>query len=104
MGIRCICINDSNRPQEISPSLWLKKDKEYHITHIYYHYQQKKSGFELSEIFLDDSCFPYVSFDSNRFRIPQEEMEKLFEMLKHCTELTDIEIGELIEEEYLETV
>ena len=104
MSIRCVCINDSNKPVEIPPKKWIKKDKEYHITHIYYHYQQKKSGFELSEIFLDDSCFPYVSFDSNRFAIPQEEAEKLFQMLKDCTELTDIDIKKLIEEEYLETI
>lgn len=104
MGIKCICINDANRPNAISPSLWIKKDQEYHITHIYYHYQQKKSGFELSEIFLNDSCFPYVSFDSNRFKIPQEEMEKLFQMLRNCTDLNDVDIRELIEESYLESV
>ena len=104
MPVKCKCINDSNRPKEIPPKKWIKKDQEYHITHIYYHIIQKKSGFELSEIFLDDSCFPYVSFDANRFAIPQEETEKLFQMLKDCTELDDIDIRELIEEEYLESV
>lgn len=104
MGVRALCINDNNRPKEIPPEKWIKKDQEYHITHIYYHYQQKIQGFELSEIFLDDSCFPYVSFDANRFVIPQEEVEKLFQMLKDCTDLNDIDIRELIEEEYLESV
>ena len=104
MGVRCICINDSNRPKEIKPSLWVKKNQEYHITHIYYHYQQKKQGYELSEIFLDDSCFPYVSFDSSRFRVPQQELEKLFKVLQDCTDLNDVDIRELIEESYLESV
>ena len=102
--VKVLCIDDSNKPKEIPSNLWIKKDQEYHITHIYYHYQQKKSGYELSEIFLDDSCFPYVSFDSNRFRVPQEELEKLFQMLKDCTDLNDVDIRELIEESYLESI
>lgn len=99
-----MCINDANRPKEIPPHLWIKKDQKYHITHIFWHYQQKINGVELAEIFLDDSCFPYQAFALNRFRVPQEEMKKLFQMLKNCTDLNDIEIGELIEESNLETV
>ena len=97
---------DAKNPksQEIKPSLWIKKDQEYYITHIYYHHQQKIQGVELAEIFLDDSCFPYVSFDSNRFRVPQEELEKLFKMLQDCTELDNVDIRQLIEESYLEEV
>ena len=102
--VKCICINDSNRPTEIKPSLWIKKDKEYHITHIYWHYQQKIQGVELSEIFLDDSCYPYQSFALNRFGIYKEDMEKFFEMVKNCTDLNDIEIRELIEESNLELI
>lgn len=104
MSIRCICINDSSRPQEISPSLWIKKDQEYHITHIFWHWQQSIQGVELAEIFLDNSCFPYQAFALNRFAIFKEDMEKFSKMLKDCSSLNDIEIGNLIEELNLETV
>lgn len=104
MSVRCLCINDSNRPKEIKPSLWVKKDQEYHITHIYWHYQQKIQGVELAEIELTDECFPYQSFALNRFGIYKEDMEKFIQMIKDCTELNDIEISNLIEELNLETV
>ena len=28
MSVKCICINDKNRPQEIPPQKWIKKDNE----------------------------------------------------------------------------
>ena len=102
--VKVLCINDSNRPKEIKPSLWIKKDQEYHITHIYYHYQQKIQGCELAEIFLDDSCFPYQAFALNRFGIYKEDLKKFMQMVKDCTSLNDIEIGQLIEESNLELI
>lgn len=87
MGIRALCINDSNKPVEISPKKWIKKDQEYHINHIYWHPQQGISGYELSEIFLDYSCFPYQSFAANRFAIFKEDIDKLGQMLKDLCSL-----------------
>ena len=104
MDIRCVCINDNNKPKEIPISKWIKKDSEYHITHIYWHIQQKIQGFELAEIFLDDNCLPYQSFAANRFAIYKEDINKLEQMLKDCTSLNDIDINNLIEELNLELV
>ena len=104
MSIRCVCINDSNKPVEIPPKKWIKKDQEYHITHIYYHVQQGLQGVELAEIELTDECFPYQSFALNRFGIYKEDMEKFMQMLKDCTDLNGIEISNLIEELSLETI
>lgn len=104
MGVKTICINDKNRPQEIQPQKWVKKDQEYNITHIYYHYQQGVQGAELAEIELTDENFPYQSFALNRFAFTKENLEKLAELIKNCTELNDIEVGYLIEEFNLETI
>lgn len=104
MNIRCICINDSNKPTEISSNKWLKKDEQYHITHIYYHVQQKIQGVELAEIELTNECFPYQSFALNRFAIFKEDMKKFMQMIKDCTDLNDIEVSSLIKEINLETV
>jgi hypothetical protein len=100
---KVICIDDKNKPPEIKQSLWIKKHNEYTITHIYYHPQQQIQGVELAEVELDDSCFSYVSFSLARFAIPQDQLELFIALLKDCTDLNDIDIKKLIEEEYLET-
>lgn len=98
MSIQSICIDDSCKPREIPPSKWVKKDGVYTITHIFWHVQQKIQGVELAEIMLDSSCFPYESFSIKRFAIPLEEMDKLEQMLKDCTELNSVEINTFINE------
>jgi hypothetical protein len=48
--------------------------------------QVNKIGYKLEEIDLDESCFPYQYFDSNRFdvvntnQIKEVEEEKLFQI------------------------
>lgn len=97
--VKCKCVNDSNMPVEFPISKWVKKDNEYHITHVYYHVEQGISGVELSEINLND-CYPFVSFKMDRFAISMEDLEKLLELIKDCNDLSDIEIDvdKLIEE------
>lgn len=102
--VRCICIDDSNRPKEIPVSKWVVKDKEYTIVHVFYHPQQKIQGVELGEVELDDSCFPYGSFALKRFTIFKEDLELFVSLLRDCTELNDIEINSLIEQCNLELV
>lgn len=89
--IKTKCINNSNRPNDFPISKWLKKDKEYHITHVYYHPEQQIQGVEISEINMKD-CYPYVSFKINRFAIAIEDLEKLLELIKDCNNLSDIDI------------
>ena len=101
---KVICIDDKNKPPEIKQSLWIKKDSEYTITHIYYHPQQKLQGCELAEIELTDDCFPYVSFSLARFAIPQDQLELFIALLKDCNDLNDVDISSLIEELNLELV
>lgn len=104
MTVKVICLDDSNRPKEIPLEKWIKKDSQYHITHIYYHPQQKIQGVELAEIDLDESCLPYSSFALRRFGISKEDLEKFFQMLKDCTDLNDIDVSKLVEEINLELV
>jgi len=97
--INCKCINDSNRPEDFSINKWVKKDNEYHITHVYYHVEQGISGVELAEVDLKD-CEPYISFKMDRFAIAMEDLEKLLELIKDCNNLSDVDIdvNKLIEE------
>lgn len=96
--IKTKCINDRHRPNDFPISKWLKKDNEYHITHVYYHPEQQIQGVEIAEINMKD-CYPYVSFKIDRFAIAMEDLEKLLELIKDCNDLNgvDIDVDKLIE-------
>ena len=83
---------------------WIKKEETYHITHIYYHPNQGIQGCSLYEKPLGEDCAPYESFKLSRFAISADDLEKLIELIKNCTELNDIDIKTLIEESQLEIV
>lgn len=98
VSVKCFCINDKNKPKEIPASKWVKNKNPYHITHIFYHHEQKIQGVELAEIFLDGSCKPYESFMLTRFAIPIDELEKFIKMLEDCTQLNDEDLGKLVDD------
>jgi len=95
---RAICINDKERPNQISQSKWVVADEVYKITHIFYHPNQGIQGVSLYEKPLDETCAPYESFRLSRFSIFLEDLELFIELLKNCTDLNDIQIKELMKE------
>lgn len=96
-GIRCVCTNDSNRPEEIPSNLWVKKGTEYHIVHVLKCLNQKGiQGVELAEIDISH-CKPYECFRLNRFSINIEDFQKLKELISDCAELSDIDVSALVE-------
>jgi hypothetical protein len=69
--MQVICINDSNKPKQVSENKWIKKGNTYTvIASVKLNLQLGKIGFKLKEIELDHSCFPYEYFDSERFALP----------------------------------
>jgi len=100
--IKAICIDDSDKPKEIPQSKWLKKDSEYTIIKVTVHSNQKNiQGCELSEISLDESCLPYEYYKLSRFAIALDDMQKLIELAKLSSELSDEQIEKLLEKELL---
>lgn len=98
MKIRCICINDKNRPNEISIDKWIKFGEMYHITWIYNQMQQKGiKGVILAEKDISD-CIPFNCFNIQRFAILQDDLNKFIELCKQSKEFNDIEVNELINE------
>lgn len=84
--IKCICINDNNKPEEIPQEKWIKKDSEYHIIWVLKMINQNNiQGVQLSEISLDDSCLPYEAFKISRFAINSKDLEQLIELMQECT-------------------
>ena len=95
--IHCICVDDADRPKEVPAKLWLKKDKEYHVTHIFQMVNQKGiKGCEIAEIDIGH-LKPYNSFRLDRFAFTKEGLDKLIELIKQCTELNNVDINSIVE-------
>lgn len=86
--IKCVCIDNENRPSKIPVNKWLKKDKEYTLAFSMTVHPQKKLAFQLQEIELDESCSPYTWFLANRFAFRKEDTDKLIEFIKECNQIT----------------
>jgi hypothetical protein len=103
MEIECICIDGKNRPPEVFPQKWINEGTKYHIVHVSYHPNQGIQGVYLKEVNLKH-CEPYDTYRLNRFAIREEDLPKLIELMKACTELNEINIKQLIEESQLEII
>jgi len=69
LNFKVVCINDSDKPEDIPSSKWVKKDQIYTVIEVSkMRMQGNLLGYKLAEIDLD-SCFPYQYFAANRFGI-----------------------------------
>jgi hypothetical protein len=99
--VECICINDSNRPKEIPIKKWVTKGKPYTVIFTVTVLPQKQLGVHLEEIELDESCHPYEYFLASRFAFTEENLEKLIQLIKDCSD-TDFSMDELLKQTQLE--
>ena len=95
-----ICIDDKNRPREIPQKKWLQEGNEYNVIFTLTVLPQKQLAFHLAEIELTEAEAPYEYFLANRFAIRQEDLEKLMQLIKDCSD-TDFSLEELIEQTHL---
>jgi hypothetical protein len=95
--IKCVCIDDKNKPSKIPQHKWLEKDKEYTLAFSMTVLPQKQLAFQVEEIDLDDSCSPYTWFLAKRFAFKQEDLDKLVEFIKECNKIT-FSVNELMKE------
>jgi hypothetical protein len=86
--VKCICINDKNRPSKIPQDKWLKEGEEYTIIFTLIVLPQKTLAVQLDEIDLDESCMPYEFFLANRFAFTQDELEKLIAFIEECNHVS----------------
>ena len=99
--VECICVNDKDRPKEIPPSKWIKKDEEYHVIYTVTVLPQKQLAFHLSEISLDECCVPFEYFLANRFAFTEENLMLLMELIKDCSDV-EFSMDELLEQTSIE--
>jgi hypothetical protein len=93
LPFKCICINDSDKPDGIPTSKWVKRGQEYIVIEVAkLNLQGGKLGFRLQELDITE-CFPYQFFASSRFAIPmhpdnrwaEQELARLMKEVKEET-------------------
>lgn len=88
MELKCICIDDKNRPNEVPLNRWIKKGKKYTIVQMdYMNIQNRIIGVKLSEINNDD-LFPYQYFRGARFAVSKND---IIEMNIESVDISDLE-------------
>ncbi len=102
--IPCICIDAGSKPKEVHAGQWIQKDFKYHITHIFYQPRQGIQGCALKEVRLDARSAPYETYRLSRFGVTEENLQKLIQMMRDCSELNDFDISELIKQSELEII
>ena len=75
--MKVICVDSSNKPNDIPISKWIVKDQEYTVIKAAkLPIQGGILGFQLAEIDLTD-CVPYLYFAASRFREKEPLKEKV---------------------------
>lgn len=95
--IKCLCIDDKNKPTQIPNEKWLEQGREYTLLFSMTVLPQKQLAFQLNEIDLDDSCSPYTWFLGNRFAFREQDLGKLIEFIQDCNKIT-FSVNELMKE------
>jgi hypothetical protein len=102
MSVKCLCINNKNRPKEVLPQNWINEGTQYTINYVYYHVNQGIQGVTLDEV--ETKSLEYSSYRLDRFAFTKEGIDQLIELMKDCTELGKTDIIKLIEENNLELI
>jgi hypothetical protein len=78
LPMRIVCTNDKNKPAEIPQNKWVKEGEFYTLIGVQPLLSSQSIGFQLAEITLDETCFPYHYFNPNRFEpVDEQAMEEL---------------------------
>jgi len=84
--MKVICIDATNKPNDIPMSKWVVKDNEYTVIKAdRMSLQGGLLGFQLAEIDLTD-CYPYRYFAASRFKEKEPLLEKKEEKVEELVE------------------
>ena len=86
--IKCLCVDDKDKPSQIPQEKWIEEGKEYTILFTMTVLPQKQLAFQLEEIDLDDSCSPYTWFLAKRFAFREQDLDEIIEYIKDSNHIT----------------
>lgn len=95
--IKCICVDDKNRPSKIPSEKWIKKGDEYTIMFAQFVKPQKQLAVQLAEVNLDESCAPFEYFLAKRFAIRKKDLDALHELIYESYQVNEM-ISEIAEQ------
>lgn len=100
--IKCICVNDKHKPDNIPKTHWVKVGEEYTVMMIYPLVQPDAiMGVILQEIDLKETTSTFECFKIERFGFRQEDIPALERMIENCQGLQNFDPLKLISEEVL---
>ncbi len=101
--VKCTCIDNKKKPSEIPMSHWINEGTSYTIKHVYNMIPPGNGkpmvGVTLKEVDLESLNIVYKGYKIGRFSVKEEDLEKLIELMKLCSELNDFNPMELLEEQ-----
>jgi hypothetical protein len=90
--MKAICIDDTNKPEKIPTTEWIKEGEVYTIVKIIrMGLQPNKFGVLLKEIELSSNSFPYEFYDAERF-LPIDVLSDIYKESKETVKEADLEL------------
>lgn len=85
--VKCVCIDDSGKPEVVPNSKWVKLGQIYTVIYTVNVLPQGEVAFQLREIDLDESCYPYEYFLSSRFAFYNDDFYDLLHLMNESAKL-----------------
>ncbi len=99
MKVEVYCITDKDKPEIIPQDEWIEEGKVYEVEHVYQSTHPKTKGITMFKLKgVDISKYGFGGFRYSRFMMTAENLLKLQELTKICTELNDVDLVEMINE------
>jgi hypothetical protein len=100
--VKCMCINDKGRPETVPSSKWIKEGELYTVIYTTKVLPQNLLAFQLEEVELDESCFPYEYFLANRFAFTEDGIMELADLIEDSEQI-DMSISDLMKQTNIAT-
>lgn len=98
--MKCICINDKNRPADIPESHWIKFGETYTVTTVKF-IPNGTIGLAIEEISLEGISTKYDCFALIRFGFHENDMQELIALLEQAPHPVTMNVSKAFESNVL---
>lgn len=86
--MKCICINDTDKPDDIPKNKWVKAGQEYTVIYVAFLAPQMQMAFQVYEIDLDGTPYDYIA--AERFIYKFESYDELVELVEFSGDVQNL--------------